>query len=68
VIVKIAVHVAGNFCRLGTKRGAPALQEHDDDNAADARIRVRGEPAEAGSIMRAGSGFPQNLFFVEIEA
>src|SRR5579872_7221893 len=68
VIVHVAIHAPGNFRGLGPEGRTSAFEEYDHHDAAHAGIRVRGEPTEAGSIVRTGSGLAQNFFFAEVEA
>src|ERR1700730_6415078 len=68
MVVHVAIHVSGNFRGLGTKGGTPALQEDDHHDAPNAGVGVGSEPAEARSGVRTGSGFAQNLFFVEVQS
>src|SRR5487761_2371665 len=60
VIPEVAVEGAGKLGRAGTEGGAAAFKEEDRNQAALRRVRVRGEPAETGSFVRAGTCLAEN--------
>src|SRR5262249_6889885 len=68
VVIEGAVELAADFGGLGAVGRASALEEDHGHNVAVLRIRVGGEPAEAGAVLGAGAGLAQDLLFAEVEA
>src|SRR5579872_2379891 len=67
VIVEIAVHASGELCGFGAESRTSALEEDDNNNAANISIGVGREPTKTRAGFRASSGLAENIFFVEIE-
>src|SRR3954466_1549863 len=67
MVVHVAVDAAGNLGSLGTEGRTTSLEENYQYNASNAGVGVRGEPAVARSLVRAGSSLAQDFFFVEVE-
>ncbi len=66
MVVHVAINAAGNFGSLRTEGEASTLQEDNEYDASNTGVGVRGEPAEAGSVVGAGPSLAQDFFFVEV--
>src|SRR3984957_2139556 len=62
VIVKIAVHVAGNLSGFRSEGGTAALQKDHHHNASTAGVGIGSKPAEPRSRMGTSTGLAENLF------
>ena len=67
-VPEVLVELAGQLGGAGAEGGPSAFEEEDGDQAALRRIGVGGEPAEAGSVVGAGSGLAEDGQFVEVGA
>src|SRR5262249_45485961 len=68
LVPQIAVEDAGQLSCFGAEGGASTFEEEDGHDAAILRVSIRGEPAEAGAIVRAGAGLAHYWELVEIGA
>src|SRR6202021_1652673 len=68
VVVHVAIHVSGNFGSLGAEGWTSTFEEDYENHAPNAGVGVGGEPAVAGSRVRAGSRLAEDFFFVEVHA
>src|SRR5947208_2685562 len=67
-VPEIAVERAGKFGGAGTEGGTAASKEKDGNHIAHGSGGVGDEPAEAGALIGAGSGFAEDRKLLEIRA
>src|ERR1035437_4137484 len=67
-VPEVLVEGAGEFCGAGAEGGPSALEKENRHQTALRRIGIRGEPAEAGALVRAGAGLTEDGQFVEVGA
>src|SRR5208282_4932957 len=65
---EILVELAGDLRGAGAEGGPAAFEEEDRHHAALRRIRIRREPAKAGSLFGTGSGLAEDWKFLEVGA
>src|SRR5579862_7607598 len=68
VVIHVAVHASRNLSGFRAEGRASSLQKDHDDDTSDTRVRVGSKPAVAGSLVRAGTGLAEDLFFVEVQS